>query len=82
VESIFRTGLYAQNRQYVHLSTDISSAKQIGSRHGKPVILKIDAELAYKDGHRFYQSDAGIWLTKHVPVSYISTLEDNMDSEK
>ncbi len=72
VNSILRSGLHSANRQYVHLSSDKPSAKQVGSRHGKPVILEIDAGQAYRDGHTFYQSDAGIWLTDTIPPDYIS----------
>jgi putative RNA 2'-phosphotransferase len=76
VESILQSGLEPRSRQYVHLSTDVPSAHQVGSRHGKPVILEIDAGRAHQDGHRFYQSDAGIWLTDEVPAEYIELLDN------
>jgi len=65
-------GLRSQNRQFVHLSTDKKSAREVGTRHGKPFILEIAAIDMYKDDYAFYLSDADIWLTKIVPVEYIT----------
>jgi len=90
LESIRQSGIHPQNRQYVHLSADRKSAIQVGQRHGKPVVLNIPAKQMYRDGFIFYQpvrsrsseqSDTGIWLTKQVPASYISTLKDPEGSE-
>lgn len=72
IESIRQSGIQPQNRQFVHLSVDKQTATQVGQRHGKPVVLTISAKTMYNDGHTFYRSDAGIWLTKQVPPSYIS----------
>jgi putative RNA 2'-phosphotransferase len=35
-------GLIPKRRLYVHLSSDIVTAKKVGSRHGKPVIYQVD----------------------------------------
>ena len=43
----------------------------VGSRYGRPVILKIASERMNKDGHLFFRSANGVWLTEHVPVHYI-----------
>ena len=32
------------NRQYVHLSMNIETAKNVGKRHGEVIILPIDIE--------------------------------------
>ena len=37
VSSIEKEGLIPKSRLYVHLSADVSTAKKIGRRHGKPV---------------------------------------------
>lgn len=71
IESIKIKGLLPGNRNHVHLSLDIDSAKTVGSRHGDPYILTIDSiNMAY-DGYEFYLSANNIWLTNRVPVKYI-----------
>lgn len=72
LEAIQTKGLLPMDRQYVHLSADAWTAKKVGSRHGKPVILLIDAEKMHKDGLKFYRSENGVWLTAEVPVQYIT----------
>lgn len=70
VDSIDKEGLIPKSRLYVHLSADIKTAKDVGLRHGKPVIYCINAEKMYEDGYKFYMSKNGVWLTKFVPVEY------------
>ena len=70
-DSIFRTGLESRSRQHVHLSADLETAQRVGQRHGTPVILIVDTKRMYADGHRFYRSDNGVWLTDAVPAEYL-----------
>lgn len=70
-ETIKIEGLHKMNRNHVHLSEDISTAKQVGSRHGKPIILTIDCEQMVKENIPFYQSENGVWLTHHVDAHFI-----------
>lgn len=72
LDSILRTGLQKQNRQHVHLSVTIETAQAVGSRHGKPVILTINAKAMHEAGFKFYLSENKVWLTETVPVEYIS----------
>lgn len=72
LESIMAEGLKPMSRQYVHLSPDIETAKKVGIRHGKPVILQIDTKRMHADGFAFYRAENGVWLTGSVPVRYIS----------
>ncbi|CDM91709.1 RNA 2'-phosphotransferase [Xenorhabdus bovienii] len=72
LDSIFQQGLVAGSRHYVHLSADEATAIKVGQRHGKPGILKINAQLIHEQGFKFHQADNGVWLTKSVPVKYIS----------
>ncbi len=72
VASIMKDGLLPRGRQQVHLSADIDTAKKVGMRHGKPVILQIKAGQMSKDGHLFFQADNGVWLTDQVPATYLS----------
>jgi putative RNA 2'-phosphotransferase len=72
LSSIRDNGLMRGNREYVHLSPDPLTAIEVGRRHGKPVVLTIFAMHMYTAGHEFYLSENGIWLTRHVPVSFMS----------
>ncbi|MBD2799994.1 RNA 2'-phosphotransferase [Xenorhabdus sp. M] len=74
LDSIFKQGLAAGTRHYVHLSADKTTATKVGARHGKVIILKIDARLMNEQGFKFHQADNGVWLTKTVPVKYISII--------
>lgn len=69
--SITKQGLLPMSRLYVHLSKNMETANKVGTRHGSPVILEVDAEKMYKDGYKFYLSDNGVWLTKEVPSKYL-----------
>ncbi len=71
LDSIKSEGLKSQSRQHVHLSLEIETAKSVGQRYGKPVILEIDAHQMHQDGILFYVSENGVWLTQSVPVKYI-----------
>lgn len=72
VEAIMKSGLRPQKRQHVHLSLDLKTATAVGSRHGRPVILEIDAAGMVRDGFEFYCSANNVWLTNEVPVAYLS----------
>ena len=72
VSSIDRQGLIPKSRLYVHLSRDEETAVKVGSRHGKPVIYKVKSGEMYRDGYKFFCSVNGVWLTKEVPVKYLS----------
>lgn len=74
VESIQHTGLMSRSRQYVYLTEDRDLAIKIGSRHGQPVLLIIDCQAMFNDGHEFYKTNNGMWLTKEVPIFYIQFL--------
>ena len=71
VESIDVQGLIPKSRLYVHLSSDVETAKNVGSRHGRPVIYEIDCRQMAADGYRFFESANHVWLTKEVPVRYL-----------
>ena len=71
ISSIMTEGLIHGSRQYVHLSSDVITAENVGKRHGEPVVLWVDAVRMVNDGYKFYLSDNGVWLTEGVPVGYI-----------
>ncbi|MFN0203710.1 MAG: RNA 2'-phosphotransferase [Bacteroidia bacterium] len=70
--SIFNKGILKGERHQVHLSADIETAMNVGKRHGKPVILKINAAKMHEKGIEFYQSENGVWLTEYVEPRYFS----------
>lgn len=76
LEPILREGLRPGERQQVHLSADRATATAVGQRHGKPVVLIVDARLMFTDGYSFYRADNGVWLTDAVPFSYLTLFED------
>lgn len=73
--SIDSQGLIPKSRLYVHLSSDIETAKKVGSRHGIPVIYEVDCQGMIRDGFKFFLSANHIWLTKEVPVMYLRKMD-------
>jgi len=71
IPSIQVDGLISGSRQHVHLSSAVATAVEVGARHGKPTVLKVRAADMHLDGHEFYQSENGVWLTKAVPPHYL-----------
>jgi len=80
--SIMENGLKPMGRQYVHLSVDTDTAQTVGVRHGKPVVLSVDAKAMYKDGHDFYLSDNNIWMTATVPRKYLTVGREKKIAER
>ncbi|PLK72874.1 RNA 2'-phosphotransferase [Rhizobium sp. TH135] len=75
LEAILAEGLQPGSRQQVHLSADRETATQVGARHGKPVVLSVNASRMAEGGHTFFQADNGVWLTNHVPAVYLTIIE-------
>lgn len=71
VSSIKENGLIKGNRNHVHLSDDIETAKSVGLRHGKLYLFEIDAKKMYEDGYKFYLSKNNVWLIEYVPKKYL-----------
>ena len=71
LDSIREHGLLKRSRNHVHLSADVETAKKVGARRGKSVILTIRSEAMHQSGHSFYLSANGVWLTDAVPVLFI-----------
>lgn len=70
-DSIMEDGLIPKSRLYVHLSSDINTAINVGKRHGDVIVFRINALKMCNDGYKFYVSKNGVWLTKHVPTVYL-----------
>ena len=71
-EAITAEGLHKGRRHHVHLSRDVQTAVQVGARHGKPLVLKIDALGMHAADFDFYRSENGVWLVEAVPPRFIS----------
>lgn len=71
VKSIEEKGLLPKTRLYVHLSVDYATAHRVGSRHGTPYVYTVDTAAMSRDGHTFYLSENGVWLTRAVPAKYL-----------
>lgn len=67
-DQILAEGLVPGARQYVHLSADPATARTVGARHGKPVVLRVDAKALYEAGHEFRQAENGVWLADQIPA--------------
>ena len=80
---ILIVGLKPMKRRSVHLSPAIEMAREVGLRRTqKPVVLEIDAEVARKDGIKFYKATDKVYLCKDVAPRYIKRLlRDDKDSE-
>lgn len=71
LDAIRREGLVRGERHHVHLSATQETARIVGARRGKPVILEVDAAAMDRDGHVFHLTDNGVFLTLAVPASYL-----------
>ena len=72
-------GLQPQARHHVHLSCDMATATAVGERHGKAVVLSVNAAQMHAAGHEFYLSGNGVWLCQHVPVKYLGFSTEEWD---
>jgi putative RNA 2'-phosphotransferase len=70
--SICAEGLNKGSRHDVHLSKDEATARKVGSRRGKPVIIRVEAGRMHRDGFKFFLSANGVWLTDAVPARYLA----------
>jgi putative RNA 2'-phosphotransferase len=53
----------------------VATAVKVGARHGKPVVLTVDAAAMRAAGVPFYRSANGVWLVEHVPPRFLRLLE-------
>jgi putative RNA 2'-phosphotransferase len=78
LESIRMSGLKPLSRNHVHLSADVDVAVNVGRRHGKPLVLMVSAAAMAAQGHLFYLSDNGVWLTEFVGPEFIEIPGDGL----
>lgn len=68
-------GLRPMGRQYVHLSTDVAAAREVGCRKSPtPVVLTVHAKTAHDHaGVHFWQGNEQVWLADFVPAKFIAS---------
>ncbi|MEV6647393.1 RNA 2'-phosphotransferase [Amycolatopsis sp. NPDC051371] len=71
LDAILLEGLRPMKRHALHLSATLDTARTVGARRGKPVILQVDAARMAAAGHAFQVSANGVWLTTSVPPEYL-----------
>ena len=71
LNSIMHEGLSKGKRQFVHLSIDSETAKKVGSRRGKPIILMVNSRMMNEQGYKFFVSENNVWLTEKVPLVFL-----------
>lgn len=72
VVPILANGLKPMSRQYVHLTTNRELAKRVGGRRGKPVVLEVHADVAWKQFVKFYRANDTFWLVDNMPAVYLT----------
>ncbi len=70
--AIFASGLLKLARHHVHLSRDQETARKVGARHGRPVVLRVAARAMRQAGFEFFLSANGVWLVDQVPPEFLS----------
>jgi putative RNA 2'-phosphotransferase len=71
---IMAEGLKKGKRHHVHLSKEVDTARKVGARRGKPVILRVDSARMQSQGYKFFVSVNGVWLTDAVPAGFLTRL--------
>lgn len=74
IDSVMKEGLRPRKRNFVHLSETMDMAKQVGTRHGSPVVLSIDIEEMIRAGYKFYKAQNGVWLTGGIPPKFLKVV--------
>jgi putative RNA 2'-phosphotransferase len=71
LDDIRRDGLRPMGRHDVHLSADERTARRVGARRGRPVVLTVDAAAMVAAGHTFRTSANHVWLVSAVPPEFL-----------
>lgn len=71
LNSILEKGLVKGERHHVHLSDELDTAFNVGSRRkGTVVIFAIDTKKMINDNIEFYKSENNVWLCDYVSSKY------------
>lgn len=74
---ILKNGLSKMNRTHVHLSGNIETAKEVGSRRKNKecVILEINTKELVENNVKFFLSENNVWLTENIHPKHIKVKE-------
>lgn len=70
-DTISVEGLLPQERTHVHLSADRETAREVGARRGRPIVLTVAAHDMHLEGLTFFLASNGVWLTEAVPPRFL-----------
>jgi putative RNA 2'-phosphotransferase len=73
--AILTEGLKPGNRHAVHLSADVETARRVGARRGRPVVLRVDAAALVAEGSVLSRSANGVWLVAAVPPRHLTVVD-------
>lgn len=77
IDKIRQEGIKKMTRNYVHLTSNLQTAKMTGERHGKPIIIVIDTYRMHLDGIDFYLARNNVWLTEYIDPKYFHIMDDS-----
>lgn len=75
--AILAGGLRKGKRHHVHLTAELATARDVGGRHGRPVVLVVASGVMHRAGHAFYRTGNGVWLTDHVAPAHLRLLSSD-----
>jgi putative RNA 2'-phosphotransferase len=78
LDAIFTHGLRSMGRHHVHLSRDVVTARAVGKRHGRPVVLRVAAAEMAAAGFDFFVTQNHVWLTEAVPPEYLKLVGETV----
>lgn len=74
-KKIMKEGLNSGGRKKVHLSANEHDAEEVGRRRtDNPVILKIEAKKARKNGIRIERASEKVYVADYIPADFIEKL--------
>lgn len=79
LSAIEEEGLRPGNRNYVHLSETRAAARSVGGRHGRPVVLSVEARGLAREGQPFFRSADGVWMTPAVPPDRLAHPDEDRE---
>ena len=74
IDAIMAEGLDPRGRQHVHLSADQETARTVGARHGKVVVLEVDCRAMRAGSAEFFLSQNEVWLTAKVAPEFLKEI--------
>lgn len=79
LKMILDEGIKPMGRKKVHLSVTIEDAAEVAKRRKAPIVLKIDAKSAIKEGIKIQKATDRVYLADYIPGRFISILNLAME---